>query len=127
MGRGGGGHQWRRIPDLFVSNDIMPNFLWLNQRGDDFEEIGLTAGVGYSSEGLARSGMGVDAGDFDRDAREDLIVANIDSQSTSLYRNTSHESFDDINLKTGVGPATRNVERMGDCVFLTMTTMDGQT
>ena len=100
-------------PDLFVSNDIMPNFLWLNQRGEGFEEIGLTAGVGYSSEGLARSGMGVDAGDFDRDGREDLIVANIDSQTTSLYRNTSHESFDDINLKTGVGPATRMLSGWG--------------
>jgi hypothetical protein len=100
-------------PDLFISNDIMPNFLWLNQKGEGFEEIGLTAGVGYSSEGLARSGMGVDAGDFDCDGREDLIVANIDSQTTSLYRNTSQESFDDINLKTGVGPATRMLSGWG--------------
>ena len=37
--------------------------------------------------------MGVDAGDFDRDGREDLIVANIDTQTASLYRNISLGKF----------------------------------
>jgi enediyne biosynthesis protein E4 len=102
-----------RYPDLFVSNDLLPNFLWVNQKGKRFEESGLIAGVGYSSEGVARSGMGVDAGDFDRDGREDLIVANIDAQTTSLYRNSSREAFDDINVRTGVGPLTRMLSGWG--------------
>lgn len=99
--------------DLFVSNDTMPNFLWANRKGKKFEEIGTEAGVAYSSDGSPRSGMGVDAGDFDRDGREDLIVANIDTETTSLYRNTGDEMFDDINLKTGVGPATRMMSGWG--------------
>jgi enediyne biosynthesis protein E4 len=101
------------FPDLFVSNDTMPNFLWLNQRGKTFEETGVEAGVGYSSEGLARSGMGVDAADFDRDGREDLIVANIDTQTTSVYRNSGHEVFDDFKDKTGVGSITRMLSGWG--------------
>jgi enediyne biosynthesis protein E4 len=43
--------------DLFVGNDTVPNFLFANRGKGKFEEIGLLAGVGYNSYGLARSGM----------------------------------------------------------------------
>ena len=92
--------------DLFVSNDTMPNFLWANRRGKTFEQIGLEAGVAYSVDGLPRSGMGVDAGDFNHDGLEDLVVANIDLQTSSLYENRDHEIFDDVKDSLGLGPAT---------------------
>jgi enediyne biosynthesis protein E4 len=99
--------------DLFVSNDIVPNYLWVNRGGKKFEEIGVEAGVGYSNEGAPRSGMGVDASDFDQDGLQDLVVANIDTQTTSVYRNIGQEMFDDVNLKTGVGQATRMLSGWG--------------
>ena len=99
--------------DLFVANDIVPNYLWVNLGGKKFEEVGVEAGVGYSIEGAPRSGMGVDADDFDQDGRQDLIVANIDTQTTSLYRNVGQEMFDDVNLKTGVSQATRMMSGWG--------------
>src|SRR5206468_2305766 len=52
--------------DLFVSNDTVANFLFANRGSGRFEEIGALAGVGYNSFGLARSGMGVDAGEIGR-------------------------------------------------------------
>ena len=99
--------------DLFVSNDTMPNYLWVNRGGKKFEEMGVEAGVAYSNEGSPRSGMGVDAGDFDQDGRQDLVVANIDTQTTSLYRNIGQEMFDDLNLKLGVSQATRMMSGWG--------------
>jgi hypothetical protein len=57
--------------------------------------------------------MGVDANDFDQDGRQDLIVANIDTQTTSLYRNIGQEMFDDVNLKTGISQATRMMSGWG--------------
>ena len=72
--------------DLFVSNDTVPDFLWLNQQGQKFVDVGLESGVAYSNDGVPRSGMGVDAADYDRDGRQDLIVGNIDAETTSLYR-----------------------------------------
>ena len=48
---------------------------------------GLGAGVAYSEAGKPRSGMGVDAADFDGDGWQDLFVANIDQEFFSLYRN----------------------------------------
>jgi hypothetical protein len=92
--------------DLFVANDTVANFLFMN-RGGRFEEIGLAADIAYSAEGRARSGMGVDSADFDEDGWMDLFVANIDQEIFSLYRNNHDETFDDVAMEAGVGMATR--------------------
>ena len=81
--------------DLFVANDTMPNFLFVNQRGKKFEEVGLGAGVAFGQTGKARSGMGVDAADYDGDGWQDLFVANIDYEFFSLYHNEKDVTFTD--------------------------------
>jgi hypothetical protein len=92
--------------DLFVSNDTMANFLFVN-RGGRFEEMGLAADVGYSDAGRARSGMGVDSADFNEDGWMDLFVANIDEEIFSLYKNNGDGTFDDVAMPAGIGMATR--------------------
>jgi hypothetical protein len=92
--------------DLFVGNDMVPNFLFINRGKGGFEETGALAGVGYSGLGTARSGMGVDAADYDQDGWEDLFVANIDHQSYSLYHNSRDESFSDAANEVGLAAAT---------------------
>lgn len=81
--------------DLFVANDTVANFLFLNKKDGTFEEIGLPAGVAYSDAGSPRSGMGVDAVDFDGDGWQDLFVANIDQELFSLYKNQKDNTFAD--------------------------------
>jgi enediyne biosynthesis protein E4 len=83
------------LMDLFVANDTMPNFVFINQGGGKFEEEGLAAGVAYGDNGKPRSGMGVDAADTDGDGWQDLFVANIDQEFFSLYRNRKDLSFTD--------------------------------
>jgi hypothetical protein len=92
--------------DLFVSNDSVGNFLFMN-RGRTFEETGLTANVAYSTAGWTRSGMGVDAGDFNQDGWLDIFVANINDEIFSLYKNNHDGSFDDVAMSSGIGEATR--------------------
>src|SRR5215213_3443558 len=84
-----------RLMDLFVANDTMPNFLFVNKGGGKFEEIGLAAGVAYGEAGRPRSGMGVDAADYDADGWQDLFVANIDHEFFSLYHNDKELIFSD--------------------------------
>src|SRR5262249_50492364 len=55
------------LMDLFVANDTLANFLFVNKGKGKFEEVGLMSGVAYSDSGAPRSGMGVDAADFDGD------------------------------------------------------------
>jgi hypothetical protein len=92
--------------DVFVGNDTVPNFLFINRGKGRFEEAGALAGVGYSGFGTARSGMGVDASDYDQDGWVDLFVANIDHQSYSLYHNAHDESFSDAANQVGLASAT---------------------
>jgi hypothetical protein len=92
--------------DLFVANDTVSNFLYMNQ-GGRFEEAGLIADVAYSADGHARSGMGVDSADFDQDGLMDLFVANIDQEIFSLYKNNGDGTFDDVAVELGIGMATR--------------------
>src|SRR5205807_3223557 len=83
------------LMDLFVANDTMPNFLFINKGGGKFEEVGLAAGVAFSDNGKPRSGMGVDAADYDGDGWQDLFVANIDQEFFSLYHNQRDLIFTD--------------------------------
>lgn len=92
--------------DLFVSNDTVPNFLYLN-RGGRFEEVGFDADVAYSADGRARSGMGVDSADIDNDGWMDLFVANIDEEIFALYRNQHDGTFENLSMPSGIGMSTR--------------------
>ena len=99
------------LMDLFVANDTLPNFLFVNKGKGKFEEIGLLSGVAYSDSGAPRSGMGVDAADFDGDGWQDLFVANIDQELFSLYQNQKDLTF--IDKPGEIGPATRLLSGWG--------------
>jgi hypothetical protein len=98
--------------DLFVANDTVPNFLLVNHNGK-FEEAGVGAGIAYSQEGRARSGMGVDSADYDQDGWQDLFVANVDQEMYSLYHNNRDLTFDDVAGPLGIGRATRLMSGWG--------------
>lgn len=81
--------------DIFQANDTVENYLYLNRGDGTFEEIGLHAGVAYSAHGMQRSGMGVEAQDFNDDGWVDLFVDNIDGEFYSVYRNLGDNTFED--------------------------------
>jgi len=107
------------LMDLFVANDTVQNFLFIN-RGKDkktgkwvWEESALGSEVGYSENGQARSGMGVDAADVFNSGYEDLFVANVDQEMFSLYRNMKTERFKDVARQNGVAQSTRLLSGWG--------------
>jgi len=71
------------------------------------------AGVGFSSYGRPRSGMGVDAADYDQDGWVDLFVANVDQEMYALYHNNKDETFTDVAVPSGIGAATRLMSGWG--------------
>ena len=99
--------------DLFVANDTVENFLFLNKKNGKFEDIGLGSGVAFSQEGRPRSGMGVDSADFDQDGWQDLFVTNVDHEMYSIYKNNHDLTFDDITGPMGIGRVTRLMSGWG--------------
>ena len=99
--------------DLYVTNDTVPNFLFSNRGKGRFEETGMLAGVGVSAFGKPRSGMGVDAADYDQDGWIDLFEANVDQEMYSLYHNDKNGMFTDVALPNGIGSATRLMSGWG--------------
>jgi predicted NUDIX family NTP pyrophosphohydrolase len=99
--------------DLFVANDTVQNFLFVNRGNGKWEEIGLAAEVAFSANGTPRSGMGVDATDLDNDGKQDLFVANVDQEMFSLYHNEGNEFFSDVAATNGVAQATRLLSGWG--------------
>ena len=93
-------------PDIFVANDSVANFLFRNTGNLRFVESALGAGVAVASDGKARAGMGVDAGDYDGDGREDLVVTNLDFETHSLFRNLGEGLFAYATGESGLGFAT---------------------
>ena len=104
--------------DLFVANDTVQNFLFVN-RGPalngkwHWDEVALQAGVGFSESGRPRSGMGVDAADLDSDGWQDLFVANVDHEMFSVYANNKDETFRDVAQANGVARSTRLLSGWG--------------
>lgn len=79
-------------PDLYVANDFQENdFLYTNNCNGTFTET-LTAAMGHTS----RFSMGVDAADFNNDARPDVIVLDMLPERESILKTSA--SSESVNL-----------------------------
>ena len=91
------------LPDLYVANDTVPNFLFENLGGLRFRERGLPAGVAYDGDGNALAGMGIAAADIESDGDLDLFVTNFQGEANNLYVSDRHGVFRDVSFLSGVG------------------------
>ncbi|MDP6528645.1 MAG: CRTAC1 family protein [Gemmatimonadota bacterium] len=92
--------------DLYVANDLDPNFLFHNEGDGHFTEVGMISGVSHSEEGVVESGMGIADGDLDLDGRTDLFVTNYQNETNTLYRNEGGGFFFDESASSGLGPSS---------------------
>ena len=104
-------------PDLLIANDTQPNKLYRNLHNGKFKEVGVEAGLAFSSEGKARAGMGVDVADFDNSGTPGIAITNFDNEMIGLYRAVKPGVYDDIATASGIGAASKNTLGFG-CTFL---------
>lgn len=95
--------------DAFVANDTTPNFLFHNVRGKRFEEVGVAAGVAYSPDGHALSGMGSDFRDVNNDGRPDVWHTAVEHEDFPLYLNEGGRGFLDATVPSGLGRLTNRM------------------
>ena len=100
------------LPDVFVTNDRVLNFLFLNRGKLKFEEKAFDFGVAVPSDGKSPSAMGTAALDYNKDGRVDLIYTALREETFPLYRNAGKEMVE-AGLETGLAPLTRAMAGWG--------------
>src|SRR5438105_3121567 len=75
--------------------------------------ITTTTGVCFSAFGHPRSGIGVDASDYDQDCKIDLFLTTVDHEMFSLYHQERDEIFSDVAPRFGIASQTFNLSGMG--------------
>ncbi len=93
-------------PDIFIANDTQPNKLYHNNKNGTFTEVGMSAGVAYGEDGVARGAMGVDTADYDRSGKPHLLVGNFSNQMIGLYHNEGTGLFVDEAPSSALGRAS---------------------
>jgi len=94
-------------PDLYVANDVNPNYLFHNRHDGTFEDVGLLSGTALDSNGRMQGSMGVDVGDFDHDGLLDILVTNFAQEGADLYWNRGGQNFNQVSGIAGLLDATR--------------------
>ncbi len=111
-------------PDIFVGNDAVPNFLFLNRsdfkqsaavngeslmpatqriitrlrpngQGVHFEESAVRNGIATDDAGRAQACMGIALADFNNDQQQDVFVTNFYNESNTLYLGQAEGLFVD--------------------------------
>ena len=103
--------------DIYVANDVHANLLWLNRGDGTFREGGLLSGAALSGDGVAEASMGVDAGDFDNDGDFDLFMTHLPNEGNNLYENDGNAFFEDVSIRTALGPASHGRTGFGTAWF----------
>lgn len=101
--------------DLYVANDSNPNYVYRNLGGGRFEEVGLWSGAAFDVDGTAQAGMGIAAGDYDRDGRTDFLVTHFAEDVSTLYRNRGDMAFEDATRDAGLAEPTFAPLSWGTC------------
>ncbi len=86
--------------DLFQGNDHQANFMFRNEGGGRFTEVGVETGVAVNSHGMGTGSMHGAPGDVDGDGLLDLLVPDL--RYGALYRNLGNGTYEDITEESGI-------------------------
>jgi hypothetical protein len=102
MGVGVADYDGDGLPDLFVANDKLFNFLFHNKGHAQFEELAFEAGVALPEHGNLISGMGVDFRDLNNDGRPDVALVALSQETFPVFENHGKGAFAEITAKSGM-------------------------
>jgi hypothetical protein len=107
-----------QIPEVYVGNDMMPNFLLRRKARIEnpshdgiYENIANIAGCAVSFEGMNEASMGVACSDFDRDGLVDIFLTHYFESKNTLYRNLGNMLFEDASRQTRI--AATSFDKLG--------------
>ena len=90
------------LPDIFVTNDKLFNFLFHNKGNNRFEEVAFEAGVALPEHGNLISGMGADARDLNNDGFPDIALVALVNETFPIFQNSGKGEFTEITARSGM-------------------------
>jgi hypothetical protein len=119
-------------PDIYMTNDSTPKFLYRNLGNGKFEEIGFESGTALSNEGSEQASMGIAVGDYNHTGRPSLYVNNFENENADLYRNDGDWNFTEVSFPSGVAMSSLSWVKWGTAFvdldndgWLDLITVDG--
>jgi hypothetical protein len=100
-------------PDLFVANDGLNAYLYHNEHGGKFKEVGLSTGMAVTARGTVMAAMCISLGDYDNDGQLDLYISDFQRSSDHLWHNDGKGFFDEVSDEAGLTQSTRDVLSFG--------------
>src|SRR6266496_1073327 len=88
--------------DLVIANDSSPNCLYRNRHDGTFEDDSYLSGFALTEDGRVMASMGIAVGDYNRDGKLDVYVANFSDDYSVLFRNEGNGIFSDITYQAGL-------------------------
>jgi hypothetical protein len=89
-------------PDIYITNDSTPKYLYKNLGNGKFEDIGLQSGTAVSEDGSEQASMGIALGDYDHTGRPSIFVTNFTDENVLLYHNDGNWDFKESSFSAGV-------------------------
>ena len=93
--------------EVFVGNDVRPNHYLVQSGENGFVNVADSNGLANGFAGAANGCMGIATGDFNRDGRFDLQIANYAQEAANLYLQTPTGDFTDSSMRYGLADLTR--------------------
>jgi hypothetical protein len=103
MGVGAADYDGDGFVDIYVANDHMVNFMYKNEGGKGFKEVGIPSGTAFNQVGEGTISMAVDFGDYNNDGLLDIWVS--DDGYCSLYENQGNGVFTEMAYPAGISVA----------------------
>ncbi len=94
--------------DVFVGNDSMADFLFVNQGGLKFVDEAAKVGLAVNGDGAAQATMGIAIGDVNGDRKPDVFTTNFANDTNTLRVSVAEGFFyTDRTSQYGLGQVSR--------------------
>ncbi len=103
--------------DALVTNDNLPNFLFLSQSGNGFEEGAMFAGTALLQHGDPVVSMGIDFRDYDNDGLPDAAITALIAETFPLFRNAGDGFFEDVTGAAGIAALSNRHSGWGNGLY----------
>ncbi|HZY24890.1 MAG TPA: CRTAC1 family protein, partial [Bacteroidales bacterium] len=100
MGVGAADYDDDGFVDIYVANDHSMNYLWHNNGGKGFTDVGTPSGTAFGQSGESAVSMSVDFADYTGSGRMDMFIS--DDKYCRLYENLGNGIFSDRSYTSGI-------------------------